>query len=147
MIVEGAVELKDHRRLLIVRWWLTLALLETGLILAGVLSLVSGSALRDRNPTPGTGIATVGIILQHEFIFRERDDSVIPITFRRSPYFNVIAASHIPFLLDRESFPGAIGPTSDAPPVAFEHDGFTVSFPSSYQFLIHFSITGHRCGG
>ena len=44
MIVESPVELKDHGRLLIARWWLRLALLETGLILAGVLSLVSGSA-------------------------------------------------------------------------------------------------------
>jgi hypothetical protein len=86
MMVESPVERKDHGRLPIVRWWLTLALLETGLILAGVLSLVSGSALRDRNPTPDTSMATVGIILQDEFMFRERDYSVIPITFRRGPY-------------------------------------------------------------
>src|SRR5690349_18246067 len=98
------------------------------------LPAAAGNPLRS-DSGPSASVAAMGIILEHEILPCERDDGVITITFRRSPDFNVFAASHIPFLPHREPPPGAIGSTGDACPVAFEHDGFIVRFPSSYQLV------------
>src|SRR6266481_4063011 len=135
MIVESPVELKDHGRLLIVRWWLTLALLETGLILAGVLSLVSGSALRDRDPRPGANATTVSIILDLELSFCELENCV-RFSMAGRFHFNVFTIPHIPFH-DR----GVHGP------VTFKYDNAAVELPTTHQLPLYCSIICYRCCG
>ena len=75
------------------------------------------------------------VILDHELVFRERDDGVI--ASAASFYFEEIAIFYILSFLKREPSSGAINPAADARFHRFEHNGFVVrlSTPTNCCFI------------
>ena len=75
-------------------------------------------------PGPNTGTVIVGVIPEHEFMSRDRNNSKSEITVG-GPYFDEMAVFYVPFLLE---------PTRDERSIGFKHGDETDFFvvPSSH---------------